>query len=85
METGKEHRPITDVEFKRTTVYAIEIESWSGKGNWKERADLSVEWPPLDAKWFEYFIDPTGLYLFNRIYSASSVHSAVKRFCKRLG
>jgi nitroimidazol reductase NimA-like FMN-containing flavoprotein (pyridoxamine 5'-phosphate oxidase superfamily) len=53
MEAGKEYRPITDKELKRTTVYAIEIESWSGKENWKERADQSDEWPPLDEKWFE--------------------------------
>ena len=39
MEVGKEYRPITDKELKRTTVYAIEIESWSGKENWKDKAD----------------------------------------------
>jgi nitroimidazol reductase NimA-like FMN-containing flavoprotein (pyridoxamine 5'-phosphate oxidase superfamily) len=53
MEAGKEYRPITDKELIRTTVYAIEIESWSGKNNWKERADQSEEWHPLDKKWFE--------------------------------
>ena len=53
MEAGVEYRPITEVELKRTTVYAIEIESWSGKENWKERADQSDEWPALDGKWFE--------------------------------
>ncbi len=53
MVAGKEYRPITEVELKRTTVYAIEIESWSGKENWKERADQSEEWPALDEKWFE--------------------------------
>jgi len=53
MEAGKEYRPITDKELKRTTVYAIEIESWSGKENWKERADQSDEWTALDEKWFE--------------------------------
>ena len=52
MEAGKEYRPITDKELKRTTVYALEIESWSGKENWKDRADQSKEWPPLDKKWF---------------------------------
>ncbi len=30
MTAGKEYRPITDQELKRTSVYAIEIESWSG-------------------------------------------------------
>jgi hypothetical protein len=53
MEAGREYRPITDMELKRTTVYAIEIESWSGKENWKDRADQSDEWPALDEKWFE--------------------------------
>jgi nitroimidazol reductase NimA-like FMN-containing flavoprotein (pyridoxamine 5'-phosphate oxidase superfamily) len=53
MEAGREYRPITDKELIRTTVYAIEIESWSGKENWKERADQSEEWPALDERWFE--------------------------------
>ena len=53
MEAGKEYRPITDQELKRTTVYAIEVESWSGKENWKERADQSNEWPALGQEWFE--------------------------------
>ena len=52
MTPGKEFRPITDKELKRTSVYAIEIEEWSGKENWKDRADQSDEWPPLDEKWF---------------------------------
>jgi uncharacterized protein len=30
MKAGKEYRPITDQELKRTDVYAIKIESWSG-------------------------------------------------------
>ena len=53
MEAGKEYRPITDKELKRTSVYAIEIESWSGKENWNDKADQSDEWPPLSEKWFE--------------------------------
>jgi hypothetical protein len=53
MEAGEEYRPITDKELKRTTVYAIEIESWSGKESWKERADQSDEWPALGEEWFE--------------------------------
>jgi uncharacterized protein len=53
MEAGKEYRPITDKELKRTTVYAMQIESWSGKENWKDKADQSEEWPALDEKWFE--------------------------------
>lgn len=52
MAAGKEFREITDKELKRTSVYAIQIEEWSGKENWKERADQSEEWPALDEKWF---------------------------------
>ncbi len=53
MSVGKEYREITDKELRATSVYAIQIEEWSGKENWEERADQSDEWPPLDAKWFE--------------------------------
>ena len=53
MTAGREFREITDKELKRTSVYAIRIEAWSGKENWKDRADQSDEWPPLDEKWFE--------------------------------
>lgn len=47
LTAGQEYRPITDQELKRTSVYAIAIESWSGKRNWPENADQSEEWPPL--------------------------------------
>ncbi|MGD8405917.1 MAG: pyridoxamine 5'-phosphate oxidase family protein [Anaerolineales bacterium] len=53
MEAGREYRPITDKELKRTSVYTIEIESWSGKENWEERADQSDEWLALGKEWFE--------------------------------
>ena len=53
MTAGREYRAITDKELKRTSVYAIQIESWSGKENWKDRADQSDEWTPLDERWFE--------------------------------
>jgi nitroimidazol reductase NimA-like FMN-containing flavoprotein (pyridoxamine 5'-phosphate oxidase superfamily) len=53
MTAGREYRPITAKELKRTSVYAITVDSWSGKRNWAERADQSDEWPPLDEKWFE--------------------------------
>lgn len=53
MQAGKEYREITDKELKRTSVYAIQIEEWSGKENWKDRAMQSDEWTPLDEKWFE--------------------------------
>ncbi len=53
MTAGKEFREITDKELLRTSVYAIQIEEWSGKENWKDRADQSDEWAPLDEHWFE--------------------------------
>ena len=53
MELGKDYRPVTDKELKRTSVYQIKIESWSGKENWKDRAIQSGEWPALDEKWFK--------------------------------
>jgi len=53
MTAGKEYREITDKELRATSIYAIQIESWTGKENWAERADQSDEWVPLDEKWFE--------------------------------
>jgi nitroimidazol reductase NimA-like FMN-containing flavoprotein (pyridoxamine 5'-phosphate oxidase superfamily) len=47
MAAGQEYRPITDQELARTTVYAIQVESWSGKENWKAAANQSDEWPRL--------------------------------------
>lgn len=47
MTAGKEYRPITDKELARTSVYALQIESWTGKENWQEKAEESPEWPPL--------------------------------------
>jgi nitroimidazol reductase NimA-like FMN-containing flavoprotein (pyridoxamine 5'-phosphate oxidase superfamily) len=47
MSPGTEYRPITDEELAHTSVYAISIESWSGKENWKDRAGQSDEWAPL--------------------------------------
>jgi nitroimidazol reductase NimA-like FMN-containing flavoprotein (pyridoxamine 5'-phosphate oxidase superfamily) len=38
---GEDYRPITDSELARTSVYAISIESWSGKENWPEQAEQS--------------------------------------------
>ena len=43
MQPGVDYRPITDQEIKRTAVFAIAIESWSGKRNWSERADQSYD------------------------------------------
>ncbi len=51
MELGKDYRPVTDQELKRTAVYELRIESWSGKENWNEHADQSDEWPALKEQW----------------------------------
>jgi nitroimidazol reductase NimA-like FMN-containing flavoprotein (pyridoxamine 5'-phosphate oxidase superfamily) len=55
MQINQDYRPATDKELKRTSVYEIKIESWSGKENWKDITDQSDEWTPLDEKWFEYY------------------------------
>jgi hypothetical protein len=53
MQIDKDYRSATDKELRQTSVYEIRIESWSGKENWKDRADQSDEWPALDEKWFK--------------------------------
>jgi nitroimidazol reductase NimA-like FMN-containing flavoprotein (pyridoxamine 5'-phosphate oxidase superfamily) len=53
MTAGVEYREIADKELRATSIYAIDIEAWSGKENWEDRADQSDEWPPLDEKWFK--------------------------------
>jgi nitroimidazol reductase NimA-like FMN-containing flavoprotein (pyridoxamine 5'-phosphate oxidase superfamily) len=47
MEPGSHYRPITDQELAHTSVYAITIDSWSGKRNWFDEADQSPDWAPL--------------------------------------
>jgi uncharacterized protein len=47
LRPAAEYRPITDKELARTTVYTLEIESWSGKENWPDQADMIDDWPPL--------------------------------------
>lgn len=53
MTPGREFRQITDKELRSTSVFAIQIEEWSGKENWQDRADQSAEWAPLEEIWFE--------------------------------
>lgn len=62
MTAGEDYRPITDQELKRTSVYAIAIESWSGKENWAKSADQSDEWRPLAPHWLvnEPMREPVG-------------------------
>jgi nitroimidazol reductase NimA-like FMN-containing flavoprotein (pyridoxamine 5'-phosphate oxidase superfamily) len=52
MSAGREYREITEKELRATSVYEIQIESWSGKENWKDRADQSDEWAQLSEEWF---------------------------------
>ena len=53
LTAGKDYRPITDQELKRTSVYAIAVDSWSGKRNWPEQAKQSDAWPALGEEWFD--------------------------------
>jgi nitroimidazol reductase NimA-like FMN-containing flavoprotein (pyridoxamine 5'-phosphate oxidase superfamily) len=53
LQAGRDYRPIQDKELQRTSVYSVEIEAWSGKENWKDRADQSDEWPALDPQLLE--------------------------------
>ena len=53
MTPGEHYRPITEKELKRTSVYAISIESWGGKRNWDDRAGQSDQWAPLGEEWFK--------------------------------
>lgn len=53
MIPGQHYRPITAEELRRTSVYALSIDSWSGKRNWDERAEQSDAWPPLGPEWLK--------------------------------
>ena len=50
MAPGEDYRPITYKELKRTSVYALEIESWSGKRNWEDEAEQSEDWSPQNIE-----------------------------------
>ncbi len=53
LHNGRDYRPATEKELKRTSVYEIRIDTWSGKENWKERAEQSNEWPALDTNFLQ--------------------------------
>tara|TARA_B100000579_G_C22759672_1_gene818318 strand:- start:445 stop:1026 length:582 start_codon:yes stop_codon:yes gene_type:complete len=57
MKSNKDYRPITNEELKRTSVYGIKINYWSGKKNWENKADQAEknEWPDLNPKWFKFY------------------------------
>lgn len=48
LEAGVDYRAITQEELEQTAVFCIEIESWSGKRNWKEEVHQEESWKPLD-------------------------------------
>ena len=50
LRPGIEYRPITEKEMARTSVYALNIQSWSGKENWPEHADMIDDWPQLSQE-----------------------------------
>ena len=39
LQPGRDFRPITEGELARTAVFAITIDSWSGKSNWKTKSE----------------------------------------------
>lgn len=47
LRVGHEMRPITEDDLKRTSVYSLHIERWSGKENWKEQAAQEEGWAAL--------------------------------------
>lgn len=46
LEAGRDFRSITERELRRTAVYEIRIEEWSGKRNWPDRAEFDPDWSP---------------------------------------
>lgn len=53
MQPGEQYRPITKDELRRTSVFGITIDHWSGKRNWKDKAEQGLDWPQLDETWFK--------------------------------
>jgi hypothetical protein len=47
MRAGMDYRPITNKELDRTSIYALLIDSWSGKENWQDKAAQIKDWSPL--------------------------------------
>jgi nitroimidazol reductase NimA-like FMN-containing flavoprotein (pyridoxamine 5'-phosphate oxidase superfamily) len=46
LRAGRDYRPITSQELGATSVYALGIETWSGKENWPEAAEQLADWTP---------------------------------------
>lgn len=54
MALNKDYSPIRPEDLRRTTVFALDITSWSGKENWNERTDMDDRgWPDLAPQWLE--------------------------------
>ncbi len=53
MELNKDFSPIVEEDLARTRAYRIDIKSWSGKVNWKEKTDQNPDFPPLEEKWLK--------------------------------
>ncbi|SEJ11055.1 hypothetical protein SAMN04488058_10428 [Deinococcus reticulitermitis] len=51
LKVGETTRPISDEDLRRTSVYCLNIERWSGKENWAEHAIQDEDWPPLGPEW----------------------------------
>lgn len=51
LKVGKTTRPISEDDLKRTSVYSLQIDRWSGKENWAERAIQEEGWPVLGPEW----------------------------------
>lgn len=58
LELGREIMPIGDAALARTSVYAVAIDSWSGKENWAETADQTDAWPTLEERWLKFEFTP---------------------------
>lgn len=50
---GTEMQPISDEQLARTSVYALGVERWSGKENWTEQAQQTLDWPALPPELLE--------------------------------
>ena len=53
LRPGVEVRPISEGQLARTSVYALQIERWSGKENWEPQAQQTDDWPALPPELLE--------------------------------
>lgn len=55
LTSGVDYRPITEKELARTSVYCLQIGSWSGKENWNKKAVQRSDWPSLPDEIFQRY------------------------------